>query len=114
MNSATGEDLTWFWKEAFIENYKLDQAVAAVNEGSSKATEIVIENLEKAAMPLIIEITTASGKKTRHTLPVEIWQYDHRYIFKPGITEPLSSVIIDPDNIFPDNNRGNNSWKQHQ
>jgi hypothetical protein len=112
MNSATGEDLTWFWKETFIENYKLDQAVAAVNYDSLKAAEIIIENLEKAAMPLIIEITTTSGKKTRHTLPVEIWQYDHRYIYKTGITEPISSVIIDPDNIFPDNNRNNNSWEQ--
>jgi len=112
MNNAIGEDLTWFWKETFIENYKLDQAVVAVNYDSSKAAEIVIENYEKAAMPLIIEITTAQGKKTRQTLPVEIWQYDHRYIYKTGITEPISSVIIDPDNVFPDNNRTNNSWKQ--
>lgn len=112
MNSAIGEDLTWFWKETFIENYKLDQAVVAVNYDSAKAAEIVIENYEKAAMPLIIELTTASGKKTRQTLPVEIWEYDHRYIYKTGISEPISSVIIDPDHVFADDNRTNNSWKQ--
>ncbi|WP_157305694.1 M1 family metallopeptidase [Chitinophaga tropicalis] len=107
MNNAAGEDLTWFWKETFIENYKLDQAIAGVNE----AAEISIENLEKAAMPLIIEITTVSGKKVRRTLPVEIWQYDHRYVLKTGITERISSVVIDPDNVYPDQNRANNSWK---
>ncbi|OQP57145.1 hypothetical protein A3860_11315 [Niastella vici] len=93
MNNAIGEDLTWFWKETFMENYKLDQGVVAVNYDSSQAAEIIIENYEKAAMPLIIEITTASNKKTRQTLPVEIWQYDHRYIYKTGITEPLSSDL---------------------
>lgn len=112
MNSATGEDLTWFWKEAFMENYKLDQAVAVVQYDASKAAEIIIENLEKAAMPLVVEITTISGKKTRHTFPVEIWQYDYRYIVKTGIREPVSSVIIDPDNVFPDYNKSNNNWKQ--
>ena len=112
MNSATGEDLTWFWKATFMENYKLDQAIASVRYNSSKGAEIVIDNLDKAAMPLIVEITTASGKKTRHTFPVEIWQYDHRYVFTTGIAEPLVSVTIDPGNVFPDNNRSNNSWKQ--
>lgn len=112
MNSAIGEDLTWFWKETFMENYKLDQAVAAVQYDASKAAELIIENLEKAAMPLVVEITTISGKKTRHTFPVEIWQYDYRYIVKTGIREPVSSVIIDPDNVFPDYNKSNNNWKQ--
>jgi hypothetical protein len=108
MNSATGEDLTWFWKATFIENYKLDQAIATVNYSAAKGVEVTIDNLEKAAMPLILEITTTSGKKTKHTLPVEIWHYDHRYVFKTGIMEPVASVVIDPDNIFPDINRGNN------
>lgn len=112
MNSATGEDLTWFWKETFIENYKLDQAITDVKNDPSKNVEISIVNLEKAAMPLVVEITTTSGKKTRHTLPVEVWQYDYRYIFKTGITEPVAAVVIDPDNIYPDIDRSNNSWKQ--
>lgn len=112
MNSATGEDLTWFWKETFMENYKLDQAIAGVKNDPSKSVEISITNLEKAAMPLILEITTASGNKTRHTLPVEIWQYDHRYVFKTEITEQVAAVVIDPDNVFPDIDRSNNSWKQ--
>ena len=30
MENAGGEDLGWFWKGMFIENYKLDQAVTSV------------------------------------------------------------------------------------
>lgn len=30
MDNASGEDLTWFWKGWFVENYKLDQAIVDV------------------------------------------------------------------------------------
>ncbi len=85
INNAAGEDLTWFWKEMFVENYRLDQAITDVryaNNDSSQGADIHIQNLEKAAMPLIVEVTTVSGKKERHEFPVEIWEYSHEYVVR--------------------------------
>jgi len=115
INNSTGEDLTWFWKEMFMENYRLDQAitgVAYVNNDPSKGADIYIRNQEEAAMPLVVEIVTASGKKERRELPVEIWEYDPQYVLASGTTEPIQRVVIDPDNVYPDVNRGNNKWER--
>ena len=114
INNSTGEDLSWFWKEMFMENYRLDQAITGVvydKMDSSKGADIYIENLESAAMPLVVEIVTASGKKERHRLPVEIWEYSHQYVLRSETTEPIRSIVIDPDNIYPDVNRANNRWQ---
>jgi aminopeptidase N len=114
INNTTGEDLTWFWKAMFMENYKLDQAVSGVNYTNNSyqgGAVISIDNLERAAMPLVVEITTVSGKKERHEFPVEIWSYGSNYTFKSNTTEAIQSVVIDPDKIYPDVNRNNNNRK---
>ena len=114
INNSTGEDLGWFWKQGFMENYKLDQAITGVGtdpKDPSGETLVTIENLEKAAMPLDVEITTADGKKQRYWLPVEIWEYDYRYVLRTGIRVPIKAIVIDPDKVYPDVNRANNSWK---
>ena len=113
MNNSTGEDLTWFWKAMIMENYKLDQSVSGVSYVDSNPANgavISVRNLEKAAMPLTVEIVTVTGKKQRHTFPVEIWSYDSHYDFKISTNEAIKMVIIDPDKIFPDTNRSNNQW----
>jgi len=113
MNSAAGEDLTWFWKEAFIDSYQLDQAVKNVSTDANDpgaGAFIAIDNLGQAAMPLELEIVTAAGKTIRRELPVEIWEYTAHYLLKTGITEPIVKVVIDPDRVYPDVNRSNNTW----
>lgn len=113
MNNSTGEDLTWFWKAMFIENYKLDQAITGMNYSNNdplKGATIHIENLEKAAMPMVVELTTISGKKMNFTLPVEIWEHGYQYSLPVKSTEPIKSIVIDPGKVFPDVNRENNTY----
>ncbi|MBZ5855548.1 M1 family metallopeptidase [Flavihumibacter profundi] len=113
INNTTGEDLTWFWKAMFIENYKLDQAVTRlsyIDNTPSKGANIYLANLEKAAMPMTVEVTTTSGIKQVYKLPVEIWENDHEYILKTNTTESIQSIIIDPNKVFPDVNRDNNNF----
>jgi len=115
INNSVGEDLSWFWKEMFMENYRLDQAITGVeyeHNDPSKGAVVHIENLEKAAMPLVVEIVTVSGKKERHEFPVEIWEYDHRYVFRTETKEGIQRIVIDPDNVYPDINRINNKWER--
>ncbi|MCR8558400.1 M1 family metallopeptidase [Mucilaginibacter sp. BJC16-A38] len=109
IDSSTGEDLTWFWKSMFLENFKLDQSIAKVVAKDNK-TFITIENTERAAMPLIVEITYKSGAKERRKFPVEIWEYTGTYTFTADKDEAVAKVVIDPEEVFVDVNRGDNVW----
>ena len=76
MENASGESLQWFWRGWFLNNWRLDVAVKDVqyvDDNPAKGALITIENLEKMAMPVTLEIRTVSGKITRVKLPVEIW-----------------------------------------
>ena len=115
LNNSTGEDLSWYWKEMFIENYKLDQAITGmeyIKYDPANGANITIRNLEKGAMPVVIEITTVSGKKELLKFPVEVWEYTSKYVFKTNSAEPIQSIVLDPNGVFPDVDRGNNSWNK--
>lgn len=116
INNSTGEDLNWFWKSMFIENYKLDQKITKVvnpEKGKSKRAQIHIENMEKAAMPLWVEITFQNGDKEFHNFPVEIWEQGSVYTFMPDSDGAISKVVIDPKGIFPDIKLVNNTWENN-
>lgn len=113
IENVAGEDLNWFWRGWFINNWRLDQAITKVKyvKGDAKNGAIIsIENLEKMAMPVVVEVKTKSGAVSRVTLPVEIWQRNKAWTFKYASTEELESITLDPDNVFPDMNSDNNVW----
>ena len=114
MDNAAGEDLSWFWKEWFLENYKLDQAIESVKyerDIEANGAIVTIANLDQMAMPVTIAYETVSGKKGTIKLPVEIWNNTIIWKVKLPTTEKLISVVIDPEKVFPDMNFANNSWK---
>lgn len=114
MENATGEDLGWFWRGYFYETWKLDQSVKEVkyvDQDPKKGAQITIENLEKMAMPATVELIEVDGKKTRVTLPVEIWQRGGNWTFRANTTSALRSVTVDPDKQVPDINPRNNTWR---
>jgi len=113
IENAAGENLQWFWRGWFQNNWRLDVAVSAVkyvNDDPSKGVLITIDNLEKMAMPVILEIKTVTGKTDRVKLPVEIWERNSSWTFKYPSTEELQSVTYDPDKVLPDFNPDNNTW----
>lgn len=115
MNNESGEDLSWFWKEWFYNNWQLDLAVESVSyvENDAKnGTDVTITNLQKMAMPFTLEIITEDGKKTDMLIPVETWLQGNTHIIHLETTEALKSVTIDPENKLPDSNRKNNVWKK--
>lgn len=114
MENVAGEDLSWFWRGWFVHNWRLDQGINSVkyvDNNPKSGILITIENFEKMAMPVIMDIKTKSGKVTRLKLPVEIWQKNVDWTFKHNSTEEIESVVLDPDHVFPDCNESNNAWK---
>ncbi len=113
MNDAAGEDLNWFWKEWFYETWNLDQAakdVKYIDSDPKKGALITIENLDKAVMPVTVEVKEKNGNSGKVKLPVEIWQRSGEWTFKYNSTSLIDSVIVDPDKILPDVNPDNNVW----
>ncbi|MDB5123659.1 MAG: peptidase [Mucilaginibacter sp.] len=113
IENAGGENLQWFWRGWFMNNWRLDVAVRDVkyvSDDPAKGALITIDNLEKMAMPVILEIKTVSGKTDRVKLPVEIWERNSSWTFKYPSTEEIQSVTYDPDKVLPDFNPDNNVW----
>ena len=113
MDDVTGEDLSWFWKEWFVENYKLDQAILSVkyeNDNELNGAVVTIGNADQMAMPVKLAYETVSGIKGIIKLPVEIWNNTSVWKVKLPTKEKLTSVVIDPDKVYPDMNFDNNKW----
>ena len=114
MEDGAGEDLGWFWKSWFYELWRLDQSVKEVDyieQDPAKGALITIENMEKMAMPAVVDVELVSGAKERFTFPVEIWQRGSSWTFRTSTNIPIKSVTIDPDHVFPDINSKNDVWR---
>ncbi len=114
MENAAGEDLGWFWRGWFYETWKLDQSIQGVkyvDGAAEKGALITIDNLEKLAMPVIVEVQETNGKKSRTTLPVEVWQRGGTWTFQYPSTTSIRTVTLDPDGKLPDVNPKNNVWR---
>ena len=112
MENGAGEDLGWFWKGWFYNNYQLDLAIIDAkytDNDPMKGIRVTISNKEQMAMPFTVEVKLKDGSKQRIYLPVETWQQNKAVtITLPTITE-AESVSVDPDAALPDINRKNNT-----
>lgn len=113
MDNVSGEDLGWFWKAWFIENYKLDQAIKEVkyeNDIPSNGAIVTIINLGQMAMPVSLSYETKTGVKGTLFLPVEIWANAIDFKVKLPTNEELKVVTVDPEKVLPDIDFKNNAW----
>ncbi|MCA5003582.1 M1 family metallopeptidase [Sphingobacterium bovistauri] len=114
IENETGENLNWYWRSMFQNNWQMDQAISEVRYvdlDETKGALITVQNLGKMPMPIEVEATTASGKKLTIKLPVEIWERNKVWTFKINTTEKLAKILLDPRNVFPDMDPDNNTWK---
>lgn len=110
VDNVTHRDLWWFWRTWFYETWTLDQAVGAVTP-RGESTEITIEDRGLAPMPVLLAITRADSSVEHRTIPVDVWLGGRN---RTTLTVPtgagVTKVEIDPDSLYPDLDRSNNSW----
>ena len=114
IENISGEDLAWFWKEWFVEDWKLDQAVTSVsyvNQDPSQGSLITLSNNDQMAMPVVMDVTQADGTTTRVDLPVEIWQRGSEWTARVNTTGKITNVTLDPEKMLPDYNPSNDVWQ---
>ena len=113
MENAAGEDLSWFWKSWFLNNWKMDQGIAEVKQVNSNGFTgytIKVDNLDKMPMPIILGIKTKSGKTDIVKVPVDVWMKNTSWIVRYPTTEEVVEVVLDPQQVLPDSNVENNKW----
>jgi Peptidase family M1 domain len=111
IDDIAGRDLSWFWTTWFYEAWPLDQAIDSVSTAADSVT-ITISDRGLAPMPVVLAVTRADGSVQRLTLPVATWltgarRAQVRVARDPGILR----VEIDPEALFPDVDRSNQTWR---
>jgi len=116
MENGAGEDLSWFWRGWFLNNWKMDQAIAgvkAVRSGNAVAYNIEVDNLGQLPMPVILEVRTRNGKTDRIRIPVDVWMRNKSWTVSYPSADEVVAVELDPDKVLPDVNEENNTWKKN-
>ncbi len=114
MESEGGEDLSWFWRGWYMNNWQLDLAVTGVRylDGDAhKGAVITLESRGQLVLPSVLEISFVDGAKRRVNVPVESWLQKSVSNLSLDSSQPIASVTIDPDHKLPDSDRGNNTFK---
>ena len=106
MQSEGGEDLSWFWRGWYLNNWKYDVAVDKI-EGSA----VTLSNRGQLVLPTTVEVMFKDGTKERVKLPVETWLWQGKYVWTLDNKAPIASVLVDPDHVLPDDDRSNNEKK---
>lgn len=109
-NDVTGRDLSWFWRTWFYETWTLDQAIAGV-ERSGNRLFVTVEDRGLAPMPTQLAITRTDGTTERAEIPVDVWlRGQTRAVHVVENASTVTRVEIDPERVFPDLDRANQSW----
>ena len=104
MSSEGGEDLGFFWRGWYMNNWKLDLAVkgaAYVDGNPAKGAIVTIENRGQLVMPVTIQVDFGDGSHQRVRLPVETWIQQSIATLTLQSTQPITAVTIDPDHVLP-------------
>jgi len=112
MEDGLGEDLSWFWRSWFYTTERLDQAVDSVtlSDSAGVVSRVYLRNAGQMPMPVELGLRMDDGSTQRVSLPVEIWGLRNTYTAVIAGPKKVNSVVIDPDNWYPDVDRGNNRW----
>ena len=107
MESEAGEDLSWWWRGWYAENWQMDLAVEGIEAGEDGSPLVRVAARDKLVMPVTLRITYAGGRTSDMRLPAETWIRQA----STAVPVPAGRVVkaeLDPDHRLPDKDRSNN------
>jgi len=113
MDSAAGEDLSWFWRGWFRRNWKLDLAVTGVkyvDNDPARGALVTVANLDRFAMPATLRVTFDDGSTAEVRVPVATWMQHTQFDVPVAGGKRVRSATIDPAGVLPDVDRANNTF----
>lgn len=103
---AMGESLDWFSADWVNGRATLDYAVSNIKQ-IDKGWEVTIAQVGMAEFPVTVEVETETGGKIRQRVD----RQKETNILQFTINGELRNVVIDPNAVYPDLDRSNNSRK---
>jgi archaellum component FlaF (FlaF/FlaG flagellin family) len=116
MESEGGEDLSYFWRGWYFNNWQLDMAVSSaefVDGDAAKGVKVTVTNYGQLVMPATLRVALKDGSHVDVSVPAETWMQQSSHVFTVPTTSPAVSATLDPDRIIPDKDRSNNSVSLH-
>lgn len=113
MDSAAGEDLSWFWRGWFRHNWKLDLAVTGVkyiDNDPARGALVTVANLDRFAMPASLRVTYDDGSTSNVRVPVATWMQHTQFDVPVAGNKRIKRAVIDPDGVLPDMDRTDNTF----
>jgi hypothetical protein len=114
MESEGGEDLSWYWRGWFYNNWQLDLAVTGITpfpkDAAFKGALVTVQSLDKMVMPVILRVTFADGTSRDVRLPAETWIRRASTRVPVVSSSPVVRTVLDPDHKVPDKDRSNNDF----
>jgi hypothetical protein len=107
MESDAGEDLSWWWRGWYANNWRMDLAVGAIERAKGGEPMVRVEARDKLVMPATLRVTYADGKSVDVRLPAETW-IRQASVLVPVPAGDVRAAELDPDHVLPDGDRSNN------
>jgi hypothetical protein len=113
MESSGGEDLSYFWRGWYFNNWQLDMAVTSAEpvekSDPTKGLRVTVANYGQLVLPSTLRVNLANGNHIDTTIPAETWMQNTTHTFTIDTPGPATSVVLDPNHQIPDANRTNNT-----
>nr|WP_233523557.1 M1 family metallopeptidase [Dyella solisilvae] len=113
MSSEAGEDLSWWWRGWYLNNWQLDMGISAasyVDNDPSKGAVVTLASKQKLVMPATLRIDYADGGHEDIRVPVEAWRQSATPKLALRTGKRISKLTLDPDHKLPDADRSNNTF----
>jgi Peptidase family M1 domain len=112
MDSEAGEDLSWFWRGWYFNNWGPDYAVKSASttgEGPARAVLVTVDNKGWLPLPVTLMLTYTDGSTSRLTIPTDAWQLRNEIELTIPTSRTPQTVTLDPGHDIPDLNRADNT-----
>jgi len=113
MSSEAGEDLSWWWRGWYLNNWQLDMGISAasyVDNDPAKGVQVTLASKQKLVMPATLRIDYADGSHEEMRVPVEAWRQSATPKLALHTSRKVTKLTLDPEHKLPDADRGNNSF----
>jgi hypothetical protein len=109
MDSATGEDLSWWWRGWYLTNSTYDAAVTGIVPAKDGGTLVTVANNDPLVMPTVLRLRFADGTSEDRALPAETWIRVASNTVHAAPGKRVVSATLDPDHALPDRDRSNDT-----
>ncbi|WP_373318215.1 M1 family metallopeptidase [Ameyamaea chiangmaiensis] len=113
MDSEAGEDLSWFWRGWYFNNWGPDYAVRGVSYVDNDPThgaQITLVNKGWLPLRVSVAVTYTDGSTVTLNVPTETWLMRNETVLQVPGGKAVRQVVVDPDHLIPDIERSDNSF----